>query len=386
MSGLKIIPKISIIPVLAALLLISCTSETEKYVDDTEIVKEQLEQERSTTLAELETEVTAGNIEKLIELGMWNDAERFISNADNESNEIKLAEAKLMFKKHRYSNSEVIVNTVLESNPANRKARLLKAELHIQAWGLDEADEVGSSLLEENSNDAEAGLIRGKAALLNRDFEEALRWAKNVQEWDPEFAGGYMLEAEGLFWDQDPAAAEPSLKKALELNPYNPDARFSYGYAVWRRVDATQLDNMAGQWNLAFEVNPLHYLTHWHFGNGHTNLTYADYTHPSDSEVREALSRAESLIPEEKLDEAIAITHEVESEYPESVLPEMMRASIYYMHYDMDRSSRLDSSQAGFENILAKKQNYGPAHNGLAAVIKQRQFEYLDGFEELKLT
>ncbi|MDZ7807323.1 MAG: hypothetical protein U5K71_09415 [Gracilimonas sp.] len=40
-------------------------------------------------------------------------------------------------------------------------------------------------------------------------------------------------------------------------------------------MDATQLDNMAGQRNLAFEVNPLHYLTHWHFGNGHTNLTYA---------------------------------------------------------------------------------------------------------------
>jgi thioredoxin-like negative regulator of GroEL/Tfp pilus assembly protein PilF len=364
--------------------IVNCSSQDSPYVDNADVVIEKLEQERSETLAALENEVTAQNIEKLIELGMWNDAERYISDADNESNEIKLAEAKLLFKKHRYSNSETIVNDVLESNSANRMARLLKAELHIQAWELDKADEVGSSLLQENANDAEAGLIRGKVALLNRDFGEALRWAKNVQAWDPQFADGYMLEAEGLFWDQDPAAAEPALKKALELNPYNPDARFSYGYAVWRRVDATQLDNMAAQWNLAFEVNPLHYLTHWHYGNGHTDLTYADYTHPSDSEVREALNRAEVLIPQDNLDEAIAITHEVEAIYPESVLPEMMRASIYYMHYDMDRSSRLDSSQAGFENILDRKKNYGPAHNGLAAVIKQRQFEYLDGFEELE--
>lgn len=386
MSGLKIIPKVLIIPAFAALLFISCTSETEKYVDDTEIVKEQLEQERSATLAELETEVTPQNIEKLVELGLWSKAEQYIANSDSDSDEIRLSEAKLLFKKHLYSNSESIVNAVLEENPANREARLLKAELNIQAWELDEADDVGAALLEENMNDAEAGLIRGKVALLKRDFEEALRWAENVQNWDPQFDGGHLLEAEGLFWDQDPAAAEPALKEALALNPYNPDARFSYGYAVWRRVDATQLDNMAGQWNIAFEVNPLHYLTHWHFGNGHTNLTYADYTHPSDEEVREELSRAEALIPENRLDAAIQITHEVEAEYPESVLPEMMRGSIYYMYYDMDRSARLDSSQAAFENILNRKQNYGPAHNGLAAVIKQRQFEYLDGFEGLQQT
>ncbi|MCH2449790.1 MAG: hypothetical protein MK198_06540 [Gracilimonas sp.] len=380
------IPMAVISPILFAFLLISCNSDVNKYADDVNSVLDKLEEERSMTLEELETEVTPQNIEKLIELGLWSQAEQYITNADAENDEIRLAEAKLLFKKHRYSASENIVNTILEKNPANREAKLLKAELDIQAWKLDEADNIGAALLEENTNDAEAGLIRGKVALLKRDFEEALRWAENVQDWDPQFDGGYLLEAEGLFWDQDPAAAEPALKKALSLNPYNPDARFSYGYAVWRRVDATQLDNMAGQWNIAFEVNPLHYLTHWHFGNGHTNLTYADYIHPSDEEVREELNRAEALIPENRLDEAIQITHEVEAEYPESVLPKMMRGSIYYMYYDMDWAARLDSSQAAFEDILDRKQNYGPAHNGLAAVIKQRQFEYLDGFEQLEQT
>lgn len=385
MSILKKIPLAVILPALFVFLLISCSSEADRYADDVTTVLEKLEQERSKTITELETEVTPQNIEKLVELGMWSEAEQYIANADA-GNKVKIVEAKLLMKKHRYSASESIVNAVLEENPSNREAQLLKAELNIQAWDLDEADDIGAALLEENTNDAKAGLIRGKVALLKRDFEEALRWAENVQDWDPQFDGGYLLEAEGLFWDQDPAAAEPALKKALSLNPYNPDARFSYGYAVWRRVDATQLDNMAAQWNLAFEVNPLHYLTHWHFGNGHTNLTYADYIHPTDEEVREELNRAEVLIPQNRLDEAIQITHEVEAEYPESVLPEMMRGSIYYMYYDMDRAARLDSSQAAFENILDRKQNYGPAHNGLAAVIKQRQFEYLDGFEELEQT
>src|SRR5699024_9681332 len=105
---------------------------------------------------------------------------------------------------------------------------------------------------------------------------------------------------------------------------------------IWRRVDATQLDDMAAQWNLAFEVNPLHYLAHWHFGNGHTNLTYADYAEPTDSVVNTRLDKADLLISQDKLDQAIAITRKVGDEYPESVHPAMMRGSIYYMAYDME--------------------------------------------------
>jgi len=344
-----------------------------------------LEQQRSEVLAAIDEEMTPQRIEKLVELGLWEEAGSYLEKA-GEDDAYRLAEAQLLMKKHRYEDAEALVNTVLENNPGDRKAKLLQAELHIQAWRLDEADQIGSDLMAENNNDAEASLIRGRVALLNRDYDQAVEWAQTTQDADPNFAGGYLLEAESRFWAQDPEGAEPALVRALELNPFNPDARFSYGYAIWRRVDATQLDNMAAHWNLAFEVNPKHYLAHWHFGNGHTNLTYADYAHPTDSTVRARLDEADALIPQNRLDEAISITREVESEFPESVLPAMMRGSIYYMYYDMDREARIDSAETIFNDILQRKQNYGPAHNGLAAVIKQRQFEYLDGFEELQET
>ncbi|NBB77621.1 MAG: tetratricopeptide repeat protein [Bacteroidetes bacterium] len=362
---------------------VSCSGQPEPYVNEVSQAREMLEQQRSEVQTQLEEEVTPQRIESLIELGLWEEAAGYLEAAGNDE-AYKLAEAQLLMKQHHYGDAEALVGDVLENNPGNRDAQLLQAELDIQAWRLDEADQVGAGLMEENSNDAEASLIRGKVALLNRDYDRAVEWAQTTQDADPNFAGGYLLEAESRFWAQDPEGAEPALIRALELNPFNPDARFSYGYAIWRRVDATQLDNMAAQWNLAFEVNPRHYLAHWHFGNGHTNLTYADYAHPSDSTVRARLGEADALIPQNRLDEAIEITREVESEFPESVLPAMMRGSIYYMYYDMDRDVRLDSAETIFNDILQRKQNYGPAHNGLAAVIKQRQFEYLDGFEELQ--
>ena len=371
--------------VLSAILTVSvsCSSAPEPYVDEVDRAREMLEQQRNEVLAQLKEEVTPQHIESLIELGLWDEASGYLEQAENEE-AYRLTKAQLFIKQHHYDEAVSLVGTVLENNPGSRKAKLLQAELDIQAWRLDEADEIGSELMAENNNDAEASLIRGKVALLNRDYDQAVEWAQTTQDADPNFAGGYLLEAESRFWAQDPEGAEPALVRALELNPFNPDARFSYGYAIWRKVDATLLDNMAAQWNLAFEVNPKHYLAHWHFGNGHTNLTYADYAHPTDSTVRAQLDEADALIPQNRLDEAIEITREVESEFPESVLPAMMRGSIYYMYYDMDRDTRLDSAETIFNDILQRKQNYGPAHNGLAAVIKQRQFEYLDGFQELQ--
>lgn len=368
--------------ILGALILNSCGSDIEPYVDDTSQAWEMLAEERIQALAALDQNTDNDDLMRLIELGLWNDLQAYLDENLEENHQ--LVQANLLFKQHRYSDAEEIVNRLIEADSENRKAHLLNAKLKIQAWLLDEANEIAAKLLSAYSRDAGAALIHGQVALLNRDYDEALNWAKKVQNWNPDDAGGYLHEAEARFWDQNPAAAEPSLRKALSINPFNADARFSYGYAIWRRVDATLLDDMAAHWNIAFEINPLHYLAHWHFGNGHTNLTYTDYAHPTDDEVRTRLERVEELIWQEDLDEAIALTREIEKEFPESVLPTMTRGSIYYMYYDMDRDARQDSAQTAFETILDRKQNYGPAHNGLAAVIKQRQFEYLDGFEELQ--
>src|SRR5699024_12073069 len=135
-----------------------------------------------------------------------------------------------------------------------------------------------------------------------------LKWAKKIQKWNADAATGYLLEAETLFWAEDAAAAEPALVQVLKREPFNADARYYYGYAIWRRVDATLLDEMAAQWNLALDINPLHYLTHWHFGNGYTNLTYADYAMPNDSLVRSKLAKADQLVAQEELDKAINLT------------------------------------------------------------------------------
>lgn len=365
-------------------LLASCISNSRSEIEEIESSMAQLEVLRSEAVQAIENDISSDGIEALIDLGLWVNASQALDELNQSSLTRRLGTAKLLFKQHRYEQSDSLVTEILKVEPSNIKARLLDIELDIQAWDLGSAIDKANKIILEQPRNAQVAVLLGEIALLKRDYTTALDWASKSQSWDSNFSEGYALEAEILFWNQKPDEAELVLKKALKKDPFNPDVRFSYGYAIWRRVDATQLPLMAQNWALALELNPLHYLTHWHFGNGHTHLSYVDYAQPNDEDVREELSTAEELIMEGEIDKAIENTRQIELQYPESVLPEMARGSYYYMHYDLEKSIRLDSAQAQFENILQHKSNYGPAHNGLAAVIKQRQINFLSDYEELE--
>lgn len=289
--------------------------------------------------------------------------------------------ARALFRQHRYREAEAVVHNVLRREPRNRDALLERARLYVQAWRLDMADSVTRHI---GHNDVDALLLHGRIQLLRKHYAEALESAHAAQRLSPRHAGGFLLEADVRFWEEKPELAEAPLERALGLNPNHADARFAYGYAIWRRVDAQQLHAMAEQWNQALRIEPLHYVTHWHFGNGHTHLTYADYAQPGDSAVRVLLRGADSLVAQERVHDALTRVRDIERNHPESLIAPLARGSIFYSAYNLPRAERLDSAQAIFQSLLARKTNYGPAHNGLAAIIKQRQLEYVANHDSLE--
>jgi tetratricopeptide (TPR) repeat protein len=322
-------------------------------------------------------------IDKMLKLGLWDKAIQLINAGSPTSADYKLLKADYLILHNEFKAAELLVNGVLLKQPANEKAVRLKAYLQIQAWRLPQAIATAKKSLAKNPNQEETELVMGRALLLQKKYPQALAIAKKAEAKNPNNAGAYLLEADVYFWDQHPEQAEAPLKKSLSIDPYNADARFSYGYAIWRRVDATQLNAMAAQWEIALAVNPLHFSTNWHWGNGHTNLTYADYAEKNDEEVRKALAPADSLFSANKINEAIAFTRVIQKKYPNSVLPLMHRGSLYYSAFDTDRKLRLDSAENIFRQILFRKKHYGPAHNGLSAVIKSKRIPYLSIYDSI---
>jgi predicted Zn-dependent protease len=352
-----------------------------QHPDQVTEVRAKLEQERRLLTGAKDMTVAA-KANRMLELGMWPEAARLLTTSQ-QTPQTKLARARLAMLLNDYHNAESLVKEVLKQAPADREAMLLLSRLQVQAWELPKALATARKLLQVNPRDEDATLATGRILMLQKKYNEALAQAVKVQRWNPKNADAYLLESDVLFWDQKPEEAEKPLITSLTLNPFNADARFNYGYAIWRRVDATQLNAMAAQWELALELNPLHYVTHWHWGNGHTNLTYADYAQPEDEAVRAALKPADQLISQGKLQQALEEIKKVQQAYPQSVLPDMLRGSAYYMAFDLPRQPRLDSAEVIFQRILRKKKHYGPAHNALAAVIKQKQLTYLAAYDSL---
>ncbi|MBF9253943.1 tetratricopeptide repeat protein [Pontibacter sp. 172403-2] len=364
------------------LLLLAFPAFARQQPYDVAAVRRKLEQEREKV--KQATGINAAErAGRMLELGLWQEAAQVLQTAKPGA-QVKLAKAKLFILQNEFAQADELVQAVLKENPKQREALLLQSKLQVQAWELPEAMATARQVWQANPGDEEAALAIGRILMLQKNYDEALEWAGKVAQQNPDNAAAYLLESDVYFWNQEPELAEAPLIKSLTLNPFDADARFNYGYAIWRRVDATQLNDMAAQWELALALNPLHYVTHWHWGNGHTNLTYADYARPEDEQVRKALETADKLISRNKIPEALEAAAMVQQLYSASVLPAMLRGSAYYMAFDMDRRTRLDSAQAIFQQVLQKKKHYGPAHNALAAVIKQKQLTYLHNYDSLR--
>lgn len=376
--------KLYFLPILLLCLIGTLSAQS---VNDTKAVQASLEKARASVRSQFKqsTKDKAKIIKQLLDLGLWQEATDAIKAGKGLSNaEKSILLAEYHWLTNDFKQAEKDVTNALAADKNNIWARRLKAQLAIEAWDLQNAEKQCKALLASNPNDEETSLVLGRALLLQKKYPEALTVAKKLQQKNANLAGAYLLEANVYFWDQHPEQAEAPLVKSLTLDPFNADARFSYGYAIWRRIDATQLNDMAAQWQLALNINPLHFQTHWHWGNGHTNLTYADYADKDEKVIREKLREADKLFHENKLADAVAITYKVAKEYPASVLPAMHRGSLYYSDFDTPkRKANLDSAEMAFVGILDKKKHYGPAHNGLSAVIKSKRIPYLMTYDSI---
>ncbi len=361
----------------------------QDLVNDVDAALAFLEKRKSELRTALETPKSnaeqAELLGDMLDVGLWEEVWAYLNGENTLDNVARHAlRAQYWWLNNEFSKAEQELSVLKGEELQRPEAVVQRAQLLVEAWRLEEAEQLCKEMLRVYPGHEKISTVLGRSLLLQKKYEEALALAKAMQQANPSSYNAYLLEGDVYFWDQRPELAEPAILKCLTLNPLEANARFSYGYAIWRRFDATLLNDMAGQWEVALAINPLHFQTHWHWGNGHTNLTFADYVDEQEDEIREQLVKADDLVRQNAVDDALQVTVDVAKKYQQSVLPQMHQASIYYSDFDHpERHDRLNEAQELFLQILERKPHYGPAHNGLAAVIKSKRIPYLSSYDSI---
>lgn len=369
-------------------LVIGVGSAQSDYVDDTQAVLELLNKEKETLRANIK-DYPSQSYRSLARLQDIGDRSFVLTTIKESKSLNEVEKTALLAREAWYTNDffkmEKLLNGLTKKQRKDAKVQRLLATLAIEAWELEKAETIANSVLQKDKDDIATELVLGRSLILQKKYDEALALAESRIANNPKESAGYFMKADVYFWNQNLAKAEMALKQGLQIDPLNADARFFYGYAIWRRVDATQLDDMMAQWQIALTLNPLHFQTHWHIGNGHTNLTFVDYADADEDEIRLKLAKADSLFTSGNKEAALAHIKHVSSEYPNSVIPDMHYASILYSDFDAkDRTANLAEAELIFLAILNRKEHYGPAHNGLSAVIKSQRIPYLSEFASIQ--
>ncbi|HLW14298.1 MAG TPA: tetratricopeptide repeat protein [Flavobacteriaceae bacterium] len=365
--------------------VIGLMSAQVDYVDDTQAVLDLLHTEKEKHRLNL-TKNPSQSYSILSRLQDLGDRSFVLSEIQDSRSLNEVEKVALLAREAWYTNDffkmEKLLSELSEFQKEDVKVQRLLATLEIEAWELENAEVRTRNIWKQNKEDLETELVLARTLILQKKYEEALTIAEDRIAKNPDQSAGYFMKADVYFWNQNPDKAEMALKQGLQIDPLNADARFYYGYAIWRRIDATQIDDMVAQWEIALALNPLHFQTHWHMGNGHTNKTFVDYADPNEEEIRLKLGKADSLFTNGNKYQALAHIKQVASDYPTSVIPDMHYASILYSDFDAEnRKANLAEAANIFLNILKTKEHYGPAHNGLSAVIKSQRIPYLSSFE-----
>ncbi len=325
-------------------------------------------------------------IQKMLDLGLWDEVNQKI-NTSQKNTSILLLKAEWFFNQSEFFKSEHLVDSILNLKHNNASALILKTRLLIEAWKLKEAENIASNLFQHNPKNVVAQYLLSNIFSLQGQQAEAEKSAKDLTRNFPESPWGYLLMGKWELINNSPKQADSLFKIGLGIDPINADLQFYYGYTKWRLRQGSFLQEMKNHWDICLMVNPLHFLAHWHLGNGHTNIGNFQYQSARDSSVKIEIKPFDLLFGQKRYEEAKSFAESLRHKYPKSTIPTLYKASAYYMMGSLIKENaekNLDSSILLFQELLSLHTDLGTAHNGLAAVIKAKRAPYLYFYDSVR--
>lgn len=131
----------------------------------------------------------------------------------------------------------------LGTAPQGLEARTFLAKLRFAQGNLAEADRLVAEVLDKNSRDNEALLMRGTIALERQDATVAISDLRTVLKDQPQSGLVLRMLGKAHALNHEPQLALDNLRKAVEINPLDAESRLQLGQLLLRsrEVDAAKV-------------------------------------------------------------------------------------------------------------------------------------------------
>jgi tetratricopeptide (TPR) repeat protein len=319
----------------------------------------------------------------LMKNGKFNAAEKSLNNAlkiDKEHLPSIITLADLNRKRFRFDKAEIVLETVVELAPTSRAGHLLAARFIIDRMDFEGANEIYLNILKESTESAEALCGIAEIYYWWNDYIDAEEYIQKCLEVDPGFAPAYVIQSRIHRIRQDNDKWNEWGRKAVELDPFDDDARANLANILFRGEG--KLREGYEQAKIALRINPYCHLAHVYLGNGWTPHDYEEQKIEGDektvAKIKELLKTGDKNLLERKFKKADQAFNKVLRMMPKNITAKIGKGTFNY------HQEKYDEALPWFFQVLNINPDYGLAHYGVCQTLLRKKDRINVRFKEIE--
>jgi putative PEP-CTERM system TPR-repeat lipoprotein len=243
--------------------------------------------------------------------------------------------------------------------PDNRDVQIKAAELLLLARRFEDARARATAVVEKNPKDVEAILLRANAMAQLKELDAAVREIEEALKIEPDEGRAYLSLAEVQIRGGQKQEAEASFRRAIELEPSSAGARLGFANFLWLAGRPSEAEEQIKQ---ALAAEPRHLLA-----NRMLAALLTATKRPAEAEAPLKIVAETSAVPNAKFelaqyyinvgraDEAVKILTELSREQNTFTRAEAMIAELDY------GNGRTQQAHARVDKLLERSPNDAPA-------------------------
>ncbi len=308
----------------------------------------------------------------LMKNGKFNAAEKSLNNAlkiDKKHLPSITTLADLNRKRFRFDRTDAALKTAVELAPTSRAVYLSVAQFKIDRMDFEGAMEIYLAVLKAYPESAEALCGIAEIYYWWNDYSDAEEYIKKCLEVDPGFAPAYIIQSRIHRIRQENDKWNEWGRKAVELDPFNGDARANLANILFRGEG--KLQEGYDQANIALRINPYCHLAHVYLGNGWTPHDYEEQKIEGDektvTKIKELLEKGDKNLLKRKFKKADKAFNKVLRMMPKNITAKIGKGTLNY------HQEKYDLALTWFFQVLDINPNYGLAHYGVCQTLLRKK-------------